>query len=74
MIRKWLRLNAGTEWRLIQMFSMGTIKFCLMVAVVYYVALEAVQNMSVLVAALITMKMVGRLAPKAEKHEAEYSS
>lgn len=71
MIRKWLRLNAGTEWRLIQMFSMGTIKFCLMVAVVYYVALEAAQNMSVLVAALITMKMVGRLAPKAEKHEAE---
>ena len=53
------------------MFSMETIKFCLMVAVVYYVALEAVQNMSVLVAALITMKMVSRLAPKAEKHEAE---
>lgn len=67
MIRKWLRLNAGTEWRLTQMFSMETIKFCLMVAVVYYVALEAVQNMSVLVAALITLKMVGRLAPKAEK-------
>ena len=53
------------------MFSMETIKFWLMVAVVYYVALEAVQNMSVLVAALITMKMVGRLAPKAEKQEAE---
>ena len=53
------------------MFSMETIKFCLMVAVVYYVALEAVQTMSVRVAALITMKMVGRLAPKAEKQEAE---
>ena len=48
------------------MFSMRTIKFCLMVAVVYYVALEAVQNMSVLVAALITLKMVSKLVPKAK--------
>ena len=52
------------------MFSMETIKFCLMVAVVYYVALESVQNISVLVAALIKMNMVGRLASKAEKQEA----
>ena len=61
-----MRLNAGTEWRLTQMFSMETIKFCLMVAVVYYVALEAVQTMGVLVAALITLKMVSKLVPKAK--------